>query len=90
MNKERHIGRFSVDRSLIERYPEEVEAMFEGLIVVRAEMMFDSNCIDYVALGDIFPLSEAFARAPEYRIEVVTKDVPEGRKVKAIKLKGIG
>lgn len=52
--RDRRIGRFSITLDIIERYPETVRCALRDMIVVRAEMVYWSESIDYVAISPLF------------------------------------
>jgi len=53
----RNIGRFSIDS--IENKLKEAQVVLAGLVVVRAEMVFHNDRIEYTALGEAFaPVNE--------------------------------
>lgn len=83
--KERRIGKFIVAHRDIEACPELVIPIFENLIIVRAELCYASDAIEYIALGEQFPLTVAGALIPEYSIEICTEETSEGTRVKEIK-----
>lgn len=66
----RRIGRFLVQRKLIYDEPATVRLIFEGLIVVRAEMLYHQDAIEYTALGGIFDEVAQDKPVPLYRIEI--------------------
>jgi len=62
----RRHGKFEVSVALIENNPEDVSKIFEGLVVTRAEHIFHSHIIEYLAWSPHFrELSENEA-TPEY------------------------
>jgi len=48
------MGRFSISVDDIQDNPDMVKEVFKGLIVVRAEMLYQPRAIEYTALGDCF------------------------------------
>lgn len=69
MAKKRPIGQFKIDRDDIEENPEAVRAIMGTVIPIRAEMMFASNRIEYIALCDDFEEIEDGTEPPWYEIE---------------------
>lgn len=54
MLKDRRIGFFEIPLSHINRYPDTVKQVLAGLIVVDADLVAYSGCIEYMAIGDAF------------------------------------
>ena len=50
----RRIGRFSIDRALIESHPEVVRELMSRVIVVRCELHYAEDRFEYVALSPHF------------------------------------
>lgn len=59
-------GRFKLPVDLIESEPEAVMKFMSGLIVVRAEMMFEQKMIEYTALSPQFELLPEGSEYPLY------------------------
>lgn len=55
MVENRRIGCFSIPREFINKHEQAVRDCLCGLIVVEAEMHFDSDAIHYTAIGWPFP-----------------------------------
>ena len=53
--KSRRIGAFSIWRRLIDENPEEARALMGQCIILRAEMMLHTDCIEYIAISEQFP-----------------------------------
>ncbi len=70
MIKDRHIGRFSISRRLINDYPSAVLDFMRGMIVIEASLDACSDCFRYTAINaSLFrgvPIGEI---APEYMLE---------------------
>jgi len=66
MNEPRRFGAFSIPRDIIDKSPEVARAALSGLIPVRAELRFDTDAIDYLALGECFDECPAYEIAPRY------------------------
>lgn len=76
----RRIGRFTIGRTVIEDTPEVALAVMRKVIVVRAEMMYAADTVEYVALSPDFQVVEGGCSAPEYRVivtEIPTSGVGE-------------
>lgn len=68
------IGRFRIWRPMIEREPAVIRSIMARMIVVRAELRWDTDSIEYVALCDDFDLVEQGFIAPEYEIEIHSEE----------------
>lgn len=68
MVRERRIGIFKVGRNWIRESPDAVIPLFKGAIVVRAELMFDSDCIEYTLFHPEFSAVGQSQMAPRYEI----------------------
>ena len=66
MNK--RIGRFAMSRELVERDPETARAVMGRCIVVRCEMMYHMDALEYVALSPDFDELPQGMIAPEYDV----------------------
>jgi hypothetical protein len=79
-------GVFEITRYFIEEQPESVVDMFSKLkmIVVRAEMLYHKNAIEYTAMSPFFEKLEMGYVTPFYKIEVVAKEDGENE-YKAVK-----
>lgn len=69
MNMKNRIGKFSVDRSLIETSPEVLMKLMSHCIVVRCELMYD-NVFEYVAISPEFDVVPVGQFAPHYHVIV--------------------
>lgn len=68
--KDRRMGTFRLRSREIEEEPELVRMILSGLIVVRAEMHYDFDGIEYLALGADFEEVPRHMMVPPYRWEV--------------------
>lgn len=66
---QRRVGKFSISRDMIENGPELVKQILGKCVVVRAEMMFDRDAIEYIAFCDEFDEVYLGSRPPSYAIE---------------------
>ena len=62
----RRYGKFEVSMALIEDNPKEVNRIFEGLVVTRAEHLFHKDTIEYIAWSPYFRECEVGEEIPEY------------------------
>ena len=86
---DRRIGRFALSAELVKRDPETARRIMGRCIVVRCEMMFEYNTLEYVALSPDFDEIERGMMSPVYdviisdggeRIEFKVSNAPlEGR-----------
>lgn len=68
------IGRFYISRSLIDSDPTAVQRIMARCIVVRAEILWHRDDIEYVAISGLFEKNSYHLVAPEYRI-LLDKDL---------------
>lgn len=66
MNK--RIGRFAMSTQLVERDPETARAIMGRCIVVRCEMMYAYNTLEYMALSPDFDEVHQGDIVPEYNV----------------------
>ena len=62
----RRYGKFSISRELIDCFPEEVLAIMQDVLVVRAEMHFASDCVEYIGMCMHFDKTEPGEEIPKY------------------------
>jgi hypothetical protein len=79
-------GKFEIDANLIDRAPKAVLAILKGCIVTRAEHMFHSQRIEYVARGEHFDAVPWCEELPWYDVEV--KDLKPGEYLVTWKRRG--
>jgi hypothetical protein len=60
------LGKFRISRELIQKSPEAALAVLEGCLVVRAELQWESDAIEYVALHPDFDELQPGEIAPTY------------------------
>ena len=66
------IGKFTVSASILQSAPDdEINSLFDGMRIVRAEMMFRCHEIDYIAIHRDFDEIERGELIPEYAIQFV-------------------
>ena len=64
----RRIGRFAMSRQLVERDPETARAVMGRVIVVRCEMMYETDTLEYMALSPDFDEVPQNKIAPSYDV----------------------
>lgn len=62
------IGRFAMSAFTLRVNPQAVADMMRNLIIVRAEMMYPGDCIDYTAFSPIFEPGSIMLDAPRYLV----------------------
>lgn len=74
---ERRIGRFRIDRHLIDNRPEDVLRLLRDILIVRAELSYEYDAIEYVGISEQFASVPEGCITPEYFIEeqVETEEV---------------
>ena len=65
---DRRIGRFAMSAQLVKRDPETARAVMGRCIVVRCEMMFEHDTLEYIALSPDFDEVPQGNIAPEYDV----------------------
>ena len=68
--RDKRLGKFTLYREEIENYPDNVRLVMKEVIVVRAEYMWDRECIEYTAISDQFSPIPPAEYPPEYRITI--------------------
>ena len=66
----RRIGRFAMSRQLVERDPETARAVMGRVIVVRCEMMYETDTLEYMALSPDFDEVPQNEIAPAYDVMI--------------------
>lgn len=66
----RRIGRILINTTLLLKEPEVVKNILNGMIVVRAEQLFEHDAIEYIAIGDMFEEIAEGEKAPNYQVNV--------------------
>jgi len=64
----RRLGRFYVSRSLLLTHPEQLRALFNLMIVVEAQLRWDRDSVEYVAMSEQFEEVPEYCAAPLYQI----------------------
>jgi hypothetical protein len=71
-------GRFSITRMILLQQPEVLLAVMSHMLIVRAESMFDSDKIEYIAYSNLFDTISESEPTPSYTIIIAeTKDGPK-------------
>lgn len=76
MNK-RNLGIFYIQSKVIQDNPQLIADMFKALnmIIVRAEMLFQMDSIEYMAICDQFALVTPGCSPPRYEVQLRTRHV---------------
>jgi hypothetical protein len=64
------VGKFEVEREVIDDYPEVVMQIMGQVIVLRAEFLLHKNAIEYIARSPHFEEGPEGMEAPSYDIEI--------------------
>ena len=77
--KERRVGRFILSQELLQDFPDSVRLLWSGLIPLRVEHRFDTDCFDCVAEGEVFESVKRGTATPRYEIntEIIKNDKDE-------------
>ena len=66
----RRIGKFAISIELVERDQETARKIMGRCIVVRCEMMYHTNTLEYLAMSPDFDEIEKGMIAPEYEVHI--------------------
>jgi len=73
----RRLGRFNVSRMLLREQPERLKPLFAEMIVVEAQMRWERDSVEYLAMSDRFDVVEEGMMCPLY--EITFRKDEEGR-----------
>jgi hypothetical protein len=62
------LGRFRISMGTIDKLPDLVKKVMGECVIVRAEMLFELNGIEYTAMSDHFKELTPGERAPYYEV----------------------
>lgn len=62
----RRLGKFTIPRDIIEDTPALAQEILSTVIVVRAEMLWDRDALEYIGISHSFESLPCGARAPWY------------------------
>ena len=68
------LGKFSIDRDYIDTHPGTVQQILSTVIVVRAEMMWDMDRIEYIGISHSFEALPWGSKTPWYTPKVDLND----------------
>jgi hypothetical protein len=72
--RDKRLGKFTLSREEIDNYPDNVRLVMKECIIVRAEFMYDRDCIEYTAICDQFsPIPEG-GYPYEYKVKIEQED----------------
>jgi len=66
----RRIGRFAISRELVERDQEIARKIMGRCIIVRCEMMYHADSLEYMAMSPDFDEIDQGMIAPEYEVHI--------------------
>ena len=66
----KRLGKFNVSLDLIEQCPEVVKSVLSHMIVLKAETLYHTHTIEYVAMCDEFDVVPEGYVVPYYEIEI--------------------
>jgi hypothetical protein len=69
--RDRRLGRFAMSRQLVELDPETARAVMGRVIVVRCEMMYASDTLEYIAVSPDFDEVRHGSVVPEYDVHIM-------------------
>lgn len=67
----RRIGHFALSRELVERHPEMARAVMGRCVVVRCEMMYANDALEYMALSPDFDEVPPGMTVPLYDVLII-------------------
>ena len=67
----RRLGRFNVSRMLLREQPEQLKPLFAEMIVVEAQIRWERDRVEYLAMSDRFELLPVAVSAPLYEITFI-------------------
>jgi hypothetical protein len=70
----RRLGRFRIQRPLVRTLASELRSIFGEMVIVHAEMRWDTDSIEYVAMCDRFDVLEEGLEAPLYQLTLHTQE----------------
>lgn len=74
----RRLGRFYIDRALIERQPDVAQAIMARCIVIRCELIYERDQFEYTAISSDFAALPGHVTAPRYNVRItMTAGVPK-------------
>lgn len=71
----RRLGKFTINSVMIERNPEIVRAVMGRCIIVRCEMLFEIDALEYVAISPFFDVVDRGTLSPEYDVIIDGSDI---------------
>lgn len=74
---ERRVGVFSIDKRLVDTEPDTCMAVLSDCVVVRAEFLYHTGAIEYVAFHESFDPVEIGMMTPRYVAHVKCDYDPE-------------
>ena len=77
------VGKFSISNVMLERNFDIARSILSKCVVVRCEMMFANNLLEYVAISPEFDEIEPGETAPEYEVQISDN----GKNIRFVKLK---
>jgi hypothetical protein len=66
MNK-RRIGKFYVNMDMLEGDLDTIRRILLGVIVIKAKLVYETDCIEYLGICDHFDVVPPGDMAPDYR-----------------------
>ena len=79
--KDRRLGKFKINRHIIDECPHQVLAIMKNMIIVRAEMHWAFDGIEYVGIHPAFAAVPHGQMMPEYYPAITTNGDATVRKV---------
>ena len=64
--KARRLGKFIINRELVEEYPKHVQQIMGMCVIYRAEYLMYREAIEYIAISDLFDVLPVGYEAPVY------------------------
>jgi hypothetical protein len=75
----KRLGRFVVNRAILDSASiEELNLLFEDVVIFRAELMYQLDGVEYLAFSPRFDVSSEGALPPYYSVEVTSELIELG------------
>lgn len=67
-------GRFNVSKEFLNNPTSVIFQLFSNFIIVRAEYMYDTDSVEYIAVSKLFSPVEEGYETPDYKITIKEQD----------------
>lgn len=84
MNESRPIGKFRIPLDIINNDAQTARIILRDCIVVRAEILYEWDAIEYVAMHPDFPLMPPGSELSVYGMDIMVSEIGDGRIIRRI------